>query len=169
MPNTARQVIPKSDTDYGVVGSNTVRTASQIGNNLGPADFGDGAVSAQTLRVTLADGASIGITPVSTGLYIYNENLSVVPVSTTTITSYTPTSNFFLMNVSASGDADGEFFIRVGGAIISKKRNCWTSRNVEFNWGNNGILVAGGVLIELVVIHKGQTNSIFNATIYGEA
>jgi len=39
------------DTDYGVVGPETLRTASQIGNATGAADFGLGATTAQTLRV----------------------------------------------------------------------------------------------------------------------
>ena len=45
------------DTNYGVVGANTLRTASQIGNATGAADFGAGATSAQTLRVTANQGA----------------------------------------------------------------------------------------------------------------
>lgn len=168
MPNTARQVIPKSDTNYGTVGDSTLRTAAQVGNASGEADFGDGPISSQTLRVTLAEGTSIGLTPVNTGLYVYGENSAVIPSSTTVISSFTTTDNFYLLNISASGEADGDFFVRVGGSTISKKRNCWTNRNVDFSWGRNGVPVSTGTLIELVVIHRGQTNSIFNATIYGE-
>ena len=168
MPNTARQVIPRSDTDYGPVGSSTVRTAAQIGNQNGQADFDDGPITAQTLRVALAQGSSIGLTPVETGLYIYGENSAVVSGSTTVIASYTTTAKFFLLSVATSSDADGEFFVRIGGSTVSKKRNCWTDRNIEFEWGRNGITVPSGTLVELVVIHKGQTNSSFNATIYGE-
>lgn len=43
-----------NDTDYGVVGANTQRTAAQIGNATGAADFGAGNSSAQTLRVVVA-------------------------------------------------------------------------------------------------------------------
>jgi hypothetical protein len=39
------------DTNYGTVGANTLRTASQIGNATGAANFGAGATGAQTLRV----------------------------------------------------------------------------------------------------------------------
>jgi hypothetical protein len=38
--------------NYGTVGAQTLRTASQIGNATGAADFGAGAATAQTLRVT---------------------------------------------------------------------------------------------------------------------
>jgi hypothetical protein len=42
------------DTNYGTVGVNTIRTASQIGNATGGADFAAGNSSAQTLRVVIA-------------------------------------------------------------------------------------------------------------------
>lgn len=40
------------DTNYGVVGANTVRTASQIGNSTGAANFNAGSTGAQTLRTS---------------------------------------------------------------------------------------------------------------------
>lgn len=43
-----------NDTNYGVVGNDTLRTAAQIGNATGAADFDAGPVSGQTLRVTVA-------------------------------------------------------------------------------------------------------------------
>lgn len=43
-----------NDTNYGVVGDDTLRTASQIGNATGAADFNTGVIGAQTLRVGLA-------------------------------------------------------------------------------------------------------------------
>jgi hypothetical protein len=45
------------DTDYGTVGANTLRVASQIGNAGGAADFGAGATGAQTLRTVANQGA----------------------------------------------------------------------------------------------------------------
>ena len=51
-----------SDYNYGVVGANTLRTASQIGNATGAAAFGTGARSAQTLRVTVATDDSVPVT-----------------------------------------------------------------------------------------------------------
>ncbi len=43
-----------NDTNYGVVGATTLRSAAQIGNATGAADFGAGAVGAQVLRTTPA-------------------------------------------------------------------------------------------------------------------
>lgn len=47
------------DHNYGTVGAATLRTAAQIGNASGAADFGAGSTSAQTLRVALASDTSI--------------------------------------------------------------------------------------------------------------
>lgn len=49
------------DTNYGVVGANTIRTAAQIGNATGAADFNFGAASAQTLRVAALLGNASGL------------------------------------------------------------------------------------------------------------
>lgn len=49
-----------NDTNYGVVGANTLRTAAQIGNATGAASFGAGTTGAQVLRVVLpTDQSSI--------------------------------------------------------------------------------------------------------------
>lgn len=48
------------DTNYGVVGANTLRTAAQIGNATGAADFNFGAVGAQTLRTAAQIGNATG-------------------------------------------------------------------------------------------------------------
>lgn len=45
------------DTNYGTVGTNTLRSAAQIGNATGAADFNSGATGAQTLRVAANQGA----------------------------------------------------------------------------------------------------------------
>ncbi len=42
------------DTDWGTVGPTTLRTAAELGNEVGVADFGAGNFSAQTLRAVLA-------------------------------------------------------------------------------------------------------------------
>jgi len=51
------------DTNYGTVGASTLRTASEIGNATGAANFGAGATGAQTLRVAanLSDGAGTAL------------------------------------------------------------------------------------------------------------
>lgn len=58
----------EEDKNFGIVGANTIRTAAQIGNATGAADFGSGADSAQTLRVTLSTRSEAAATPVSVRL-----------------------------------------------------------------------------------------------------
>jgi hypothetical protein len=58
----------EEDKNYGVVGANTIRTAAQIGNATGAAEFGSGADSAQTLRVTLSTRSEAAATPLSVRL-----------------------------------------------------------------------------------------------------
>jgi hypothetical protein len=48
------------DTNFGVVGASTLRTASEIGNSTGAANFNYGAVGAQTLRVAAQVGNATG-------------------------------------------------------------------------------------------------------------
>ena len=48
------------DTNYGTVGADTLRTASEIGNATGAANFNYGAVGAQTLRVASQIGNATG-------------------------------------------------------------------------------------------------------------
>ena len=51
-------VTANEDKNWGAVGANTLRTASQMGNANGAADFNAGNTSAQTLRVVIATNQS---------------------------------------------------------------------------------------------------------------
>lgn len=79
------------DTNYGTVGSNTLRTAAQIGNATGASDFGAGTTSAQTLRVVLpTDQTAI---PVSFGSEVLTGSLASPAtgdiIVSTDVTNYT--------------------------------------------------------------------------------
>lgn len=54
-------IVLSNDTNYGVAGANTLRTAAQIGNATGAASFGSGASSAQTLLVMLSSDSSVAV------------------------------------------------------------------------------------------------------------
>jgi hypothetical protein len=56
-----------NDTNYGVVGTNTLRTAAQIGNATGAADFNYGTVGAQTLRTASQIGNATGAADFNAG------------------------------------------------------------------------------------------------------
>ncbi len=94
-PTTSASIVTVSnfpttvDTNYGTVGANTIRTASQIGNATGAASFGAGVTGAQTLRVAANtyDGVGNAITSSSNGyaaqqlLNVQVPNTSVAPVA----------------------------------------------------------------------------------------
>jgi len=71
-------VSSSNDTNYGTVGANTLRTASQIGNATGAADFNRGATTAQTLRTNSNLNDGYGIQLQST-LGSLNVNLTNIP------------------------------------------------------------------------------------------
>ena len=60
-------IVDTRDTNYGTVGSNTIRSASQIGNATGAADFNWGSVGAQTLRVAAEIGNATGAADFNAG------------------------------------------------------------------------------------------------------
>jgi hypothetical protein len=66
LDSSGRLLVDTSNTDdhnYGAVGANTLRTAAQIGNATGAANFGAGTTTAQTLRVVLpTDQTAIPVT-----------------------------------------------------------------------------------------------------------
>jgi hypothetical protein len=70
-----------NDTNYGTVGANTLRTASQIGNATGAAAFGAGTTTAQVLRVVLpTDQTAIPVTQ-STSPWVVSGTVSVNPIT----------------------------------------------------------------------------------------
>jgi len=159
---------PNNDTDYGVVGSKTLRTAAQIGNSTGEADFDNGPSTVQTLRVILAEGSLVGIVSVGDGVFAFNE-LPAVPVGTETqLVAYIPGVVHKLKRAIASGEADAVFTLMIGGVKIARKRNNWTDRNVEFEFGEQGIEVSPGTTIEITVLSRGDSACPFDGSLYGE-
>jgi hypothetical protein len=80
------------DTNYGTVGANTLRTASQIGNATGAANFGAGATGAQTLRVAAntydGSGNAINSQTLSSNQWLDVVIPSIGPVSPGTVASF---------------------------------------------------------------------------------
>lgn len=168
MHNTARQRLVQADTDYGVVTDNTVRTAAQIGNESGAADFGVGVTTQQTLRVALASDTGFVNIANNFGVYASNDMPAIPVGATTVIVAYIPATAHNLKRASFSGDADANYIIKIGGVAIDTKRNNWCDRNASFDYGENGIPVPAGTTITLEVFSKGATARAFSATLYGE-
>lgn len=113
------------DTNYGAVGSSTIRVASQIGNSTGAADYGNGATDGQTLRVaanlavgganvTVANPVPVTITSASSGTPIqyYATSVALAAGASATITYTVPASHTFSLEqvwASASGKIKAVF------------------------------------------------------------
>jgi hypothetical protein len=84
------------DTNWGIVGATTLRTASIIGNQSGLANFGAGTTGAQTLRVAANtyDGFGNAITSASNGnagqqlLNVQVPNTTVAPVALNALNAF---------------------------------------------------------------------------------
>lgn len=71
------------DHNYGAVGAATLRTAAQIGNATGAADFGSGATSAQTLRVALATDSDLTVSDAALANTAVQANAETLDVAST--------------------------------------------------------------------------------------
>lgn len=159
---------PNSDTDYGVVGEKTLRTAAQIGNETGAADFGEGQITGQTIRIVPAEGSIMSLGRDGVNFTVFGEG-PAVPVNTeTTLVQYVAPDKHTVRGAMCSGEADAIFTLKSGANIVARKRNCWTDRNVEFNFGDYGLKYEAGATISITVLSKGDSAQPFDATLFGE-
>jgi hypothetical protein len=122
----------EEDHNYGVVGADTLRTAAQIGNATGAADFGAGNYSAQTLRTVIASNQpSIAVTQggKSTAALIYN-SYSSTPVTTgsyvqlvastsspiTQLIIFDSSGSAMILGVGGSGSEVAQLYVPPGGS-----------------------------------------------------
>jgi hypothetical protein len=104
------------DTNYGTVGANTIRTASQIGNATGAADFNNGVTDAQTLRV--AANLAVGGANVS--------NTNPVPVTITTSAPGTAIQSYFT-SVALAAAASVTFTYTVAATHTFNLERIWAT------------------------------------------
>jgi hypothetical protein len=159
---------PNSDTNYGVVGDKTLRTAAQLGNENGPIDYNQGVSTSQTIRTVLSSDSTVLITQQWRGVIVFDE-LAAIPVGTeTSLVTYVASADYRLKRVEVTGSADAIFACKINGTTISKKRNNWCDRNIVFDFKNLGLEIASGDVITLAVVSYGDSASPFEGTIYGE-
>ena len=134
---------------FGFVGGNTATTP--VGINVTT----DGAVRVVT--------SLNGVETIS-----YNE-VSVPDGIETVVMTYTVplATDFQVVKVDASGDADAKFRLKKNGSILSTKRNSWANRNVDFEF-SYGLKMVAGDIIEVTVEQNNGEAFDFNASFYGE-
>ena len=130
------------DHNYGAVGAATLRTAAQIGNATGSADFGSGATSAQTLRVALATDTSLTVNDAAladTAIKANVETLDVANTAQSTVASILSNRKYlYVYNNDNQKMEIGEAGFTIGaGFPISPKSymelRAGASVNVAFN------------------------------------
>ena len=174
------------DTNYGTVGANTLRVASQIGNATGAADYNNGATGAQTLRVAAnlaiggADVTAANPVPVTIedapGTHINDfKDAASIAAGALDNHDYTVTAGKTLhlnqIEASASGKARMQISVETGVAT-----GVFTIRFVRFNSTaapdmsvilQNSILVAAGVRVRVVMSNTDKAAQDLYSTICG--
>lgn len=97
-------VTANEDKNYGVVGANTLRTAAQIGNATGAADFGAGVTTAQTLRAVLVTDQTPIPTTLPSGAQVLTSSAEAAGSGTVTAGA---TSVMFVTDSTFTGSING--------------------------------------------------------------
>ena len=160
--------------NYGVA-TGALRTASQVGNVAGPADFNAGTTTAQTLRVVLpTDQTAI---PTTTGTPVYDVSniynyVSSVPSSTlTSVVTYTVPAlkKAYLIRIPFSGQNIAQYQVLKNASVID---NQWTyfggnlSGTFDFSSQGFGLPLVAGDVISLKVTHVRSFVADFNGRIF---
>lgn len=132
-------VVSGDDHNYGVVGATTLRTAAQIGNATGAANFNAGTTSAQTLRVVLpTDQTSIPVTQSGTW--------TVQPGNTANTTPWLVTSKADLAPASPTSASVGVASAQAVASNASRKGLCLVNTSlakISLGFGATAVLNSG--------------------------
>jgi hypothetical protein len=132
--NTVPVTLPY-DENWGVVGASTLRTAAQIGNATGAADFNNGATGAQTLRV-------------AANLAVSGANVTTANPVPVTVVSSTPGTNVQDYHTSASlaAGASVTFTYTVPAGKTFSLERAWSSASgkIKTVLQNNGSTIMVG-------------------------
>jgi hypothetical protein len=148
------------DMNYGTVGSNTLRTAAEIGNATGAADFNFGTVGAQTLRVASEIGNATGAADFNNGvtgaqtlrvaanLAVSGANVSISNPVPVTITSAVPglAVQDYHTSVNLAAGASVTFTYTVASGHTFSLERCWASASgkIKAELKNNGATIMVG-------------------------
>lgn len=174
------------DTNFGTVGSSTIRTASQIGNATGAASFGNGATGAQTLRVAAnlavagADVTSLNPVPVTfddtPGDQVNDFKAAAsIAAAASDNHNYTVTTGktLFLNQIEGSGSGKAKMEVQVETGVAT---NTFVSKFVQFNSTatpnmtislRDPIQVAAGVRVRVIMTNRDNQSQDLYSTISG--
>lgn len=169
----------KIASNYGA-STGAVRVASQIGNASGAADFGNGVISAQTLRTAsvVTDGSdvlaintdgsiNVVITDSTPGTQVNDYNTeSAIAAGASSTHTYTSTGNFYLTQVEASASGKMKIEIQVDGTTVFVKFNSSAAPNLSLEL-SQPILVTSGDTVTIIRTNRDAQPMDFYSTISG--
>lgn len=157
--NTVPVTLPY-DENWGTVGATTLRTASEIGNATGAADFNNGVTGAQTLRVAAnlaIAGANVSSTnpvPVTittsvpgTAVQSYYTTAALAAAASTTFTyTVAATHTFSLYRVWCSSSVKIKAVVQNNGSTIFVGFNSTANPNIDITVQVQPIIAAGNTV-----------------------
>jgi hypothetical protein len=155
------------DTNYGAVGASTIRTAAQIGNATGAADFGSGATSAQTLRVVVASDQVIPVVISNnvpgTDVLDYKAASAIAAAASDTHTYTISTGKVgTLQQICASGSGKIKVEFKISGVTKIVLFNSTSNPNVSYMFNNPQNYAAGTVLSMVVTNLDKQSQDLYS-------
>lgn len=161
------------DTNYGVVGANTLRSAAQIGNATGAADFNFGAPGAQTLRSAAMLG--VGSTAVSTSNPVptsqtvaavtWQTEGAIAAASLTTSFATAFTTGGVLVWIGLRNNTDGTVVVSLDGGSTSAF-TLDSGDQISLDLKPQGKSIAGSVAIQAKYTGSAPTTGTFRVNGY---
>lgn len=139
------------------------------GDTIGIYGF-QGGPGGQLRQVNVTPNGAIRTVPGFAGIETNYYNETTVPAgqtSTILVQTIATGTEFQILLLSASGEADGVFKVKKNGNTLSCKRNSWANRNVEFEF-LYGFQLNAGDIITVEVTNINEEDFLYNANFYGE-
>lgn len=161
--NTVPVTLPY-DTNYGAVDATTLRTAAQIGNATGAADFNNGATGAQTLRVAanlaiaganVTTSNPVPVTVVSsvpgTNIQDYHTSAALAAGASVTFTyTVVATHTFSLERAWSSASGKIKAVLQNNGSTIMVGFNSTANPNIDMTIVAPPTIVAGNTVTVII-------------------
>jgi hypothetical protein len=178
-----------NDTNYGTVGTNTLRTASQVGNSSGAADFNAGATGAQTLRTVANQGApnslanawptkvtdgtntlapnsdgsiNVKITDRTAGTDINDYKTATVLAAGVDNHDYTAVATFNLTQVEATGSGKAKIEVKINGVTKFVQFNSTATPNMSIHFEQPLVATVGQVVRVVVTNRDNQSQDVYS-------
>lgn len=137
-----------ADFNFGIVGAQTLRTAAQIGNAAGAADFNSGAAGAQTLRSVLATRHEAAATPLSSRLSDGTDFIDSQALAATqkTVSTLTKMITSLAINLGWDGTTHREFAVDTSGNLKTVR----SAGSAEANGGSINNSTQGALAVTVL-------------------